>query len=103
MATLTMTVSRYYGRDMAFTIKEWFEERAMQEGDKYISLARAGLLRRWQLAYHIHEDTLTQEHYSFLLSQMSCFPPFLAKARFTTPNIGWVGLTSGDFTMTMKR
>ncbi len=100
MATLTMTVSRLYSKHTALSLKEWFERDAMEEGDKFISLARVGLLRRWQLTYHIHEDVLTQEQYTWLLSHVVMF---LARAHFATPNIGLVGLTSGNFTMTMKR
>lgn len=99
MATLTITVSHLYGKHTALSLKEWFERDAMEEGDSYISLGRGGLLRRWQLTYHIEEDVLTQEHYSWLLSHMT----FLASARFTTSHIGLIGLTEGDFTMTMKK
>ena len=99
MATLTMTVSRLYDRSTALSLKEWFEHDAMEEGDSYISLAHAGLLRRWQLTYHIKEDVLTQEQYSWLLSHIH----FLAEARFTTPNIGLIGLRQGEFTMTMRK
>ena len=99
MATLTMTVSRLYGKHTALSLKEWFERDAMAEGDSYISLSRAGFFRRWQLTYHIAQDVLTQEHYSWLLSHMT----FLASAQFTTPNIGLIGLTEGNFTMTMRK
>ena|SRR5258708_7231417 len=100
MATLTMTVSRLYSRHTALSLKEWFERDAMEEGDSYISLARAGLLRRWQLTYHINEDVLSQKQYTWLLSHMVMF---LARAHFATPCIGLTGLTEGDFTMTMKK
>jgi len=99
MATLTMTVSHLYGKDIALSLKEWFDEKGLEEGDSYISLARAGLFRRWQLTYHINGDVLTQKQYSWLLLRMH----FLASARFTTSGVGWVGLRHGDFTMTMKK
>lgn len=99
MATLTMTLSYDYGKDMALSLKEWFERDAMEPGDKYVSLARSGLLRRWQLTYHIHGDTLTTAQYRWMLLHMQ----LLAKTRFTTYNIGFIGLRQGEFTMTMRK
>lgn len=98
MATLTMTVSRLYSKHTALSLKEWFERDALEEGDSFISLSRVGLLRRWQLTYHINEDVLSHEQYTWLLSHMVMF---LARAHFRTPAIGLTGLTEGDFTMTM--